>query len=331
MASRATDNLRTYFRKATLPEMLCDPNAPNMPPAGQRSQHATVCVGHEPWRQLAEIRALGEAWGADERIPTQSMGTEDMDEESGERFTIPSGPTFDIPPHVGRRPTDITRMIPWLDYLPLMTVQRMLHLVFPTQTADWSFSLVDSTENKDRNVYQQFVWSYSGTKKPTVFTPLGNIARYPLVIAFQPPWILSTQDMLEFSECREFPRFEPSNARSYALEAKERLWAKVWDTCVARKTRWFVLTSYTHWVLGVFSEGWTIGFVSNVYGFDTRDATILELLAFWIACAMRLPGWRALPKVRLSFCVLRNANHGRKYQIRETLTSGPPRIPASSS
>ncbi|KAJ7038804.1 hypothetical protein C8F04DRAFT_1088557 [Mycena alexandri] len=323
MASRATDNLRTYFRKATLPEMLCDPSAPQMPPAGQRSQYVSVRVGHEPWRQLVELRHLWEVWGAsleemtkvwaDEGIPTQSISAEDMDEETGERFTVPCGPTFDIPLHVGRRPTDITRMIPWLDYLSLMTVQRMLHLVFPAQTADWSFSLVDSTDNKDRKVYQQFVWSYSGRGKPTVFTPLGNIARYPLVVAFQPPWILSAQDMLEFSECREFPQFGPSNAHPPALEAKERLWAKVWDTCVSHKTRWFVLTSYTHWIFGVFSESWTIGFASNVYRFDARDPTILELLAFWTAYAMRLPGWRGLPK------------------IRETLTSGPPRIPATSS
>lgn len=93
-------------------------------------------------------------------------------------------------------------MIPWLDYLPLMTLQRALHLLFPAQTANWSFLLIDNAENKERKVYQHFMWSYSGEEKPTVFTPLGNIPRYPLVVAFQPPWILSAQDMLEFSQCR---------------------------------------------------------------------------------------------------------------------------------
>lgn len=93
-------------------------------------------------------------------------------------------------------------IVPWLDYLPFMTVQRTLHLLFPEQTANWNFSLVDDAEDRDRKVYQHFLWSFSGEGKPTVFTPLGNISRYPLVVAFQPPWILSAQDMLEFSECR---------------------------------------------------------------------------------------------------------------------------------
>ncbi|KAJ6537786.1 hypothetical protein B0H19DRAFT_1180897 [Mycena capillaripes] len=319
MTSRATDNLRIYFRKATLPEMLRDPNAPDMPPVGQRSHHVNIQVTPQPWRQLAEVRAVESSWGmsldematcwADNKIPTLSLGAEDLDSGTGERFTVPCGPTYDIPAHSARRPTDIMRMIPWLDYLPLMTIQRALHLLFPAQTANWAFLLVDDTESRDRKVYQHFLWSYSGVEKPTVFTPLGNISRYPLVVVFQPPWILSAQDMLEFSQCRAFPHLSIANGRSAALEARERLWAKVWDTCVTSKTRWFALTSYEHWVFGAFSEGWTIGFVSKVHRFDAQDPTILELLTFWVACAMRLPGWRDLPK------------------IREPVTAGPPRVP----
>ncbi|KAJ7648857.1 hypothetical protein B0H17DRAFT_1102808 [Mycena rosella] len=319
MGSRATDNLRSYYRKATLPEMLRDPVAPEMPPTGQRSHHVNMQVAPQPWRQLCEIRAL-ETWGlslgelatswADDQLPSKSMGIEDLDSDTGEGFTVPAGPTFNIPPHSGRRPTDIMRMIPWLDYLPLMTVQGTLRLLFPTQTADWRFSLVDDAEDRDRKVFQHFVWSYSGPGKPTAFTALGDIPRNPLVVAFQPPWILSAQDMLEFAQCRTFPRFSINDGRLAALEGKEQLWAKVWDTCVARKTRWFVLTSYNQWVFGAFSEGWTIGFVSlHVLQFDARDPTILEVLAFWVACAMRLPGWCGVPK------------------IQEEVTAGPPRIP----
>ncbi|KAJ7268216.1 hypothetical protein B0H12DRAFT_97107 [Mycena haematopus] len=336
MASRATDNLRAYFRKATLPEMLRDLNAPDMPPAGQCSHHVNVQVASEHWRQLLEIRTVEAAWGvslnamsiswADLMIPTESLAAEDLDTETGERFTVPCGPTFDIPAYTGRRPTDIMRIVPWLDYLPLITIQRTLHLLFPRDTADWSFSLILNDDDRDRKVYKHFLWSYSGPGKPMAFTPLGDIPRYPLVIAFQPPWILSEQDILEFSECREFPSFSPTDGNVTALEAKERLWCKIWDTCVTSETRWFVLTSYNHWVFGAFSEcfipgvflslhpltfflDWTIGFVSDVYTFDAHDPSILELLIFWVACAMRLPRRIELPK------------------IREPLTSGPPRVP----
>ncbi|KAJ7614780.1 hypothetical protein FB45DRAFT_936050 [Roridomyces roridus] len=320
MASRAADNLRTYFRKATLPEMPRNPAAPAMPPTHHRSQHVSVQVGPQPWRQLDVVKDLEDAWGAsvdemaiswaDDNLPGTSLGVDDLDSETGDRFTVPCPPTFDIVPHSGRRPTDITRMVSWLDYLPLMSVQRALRLVFPDQTSRWAFSLGDDVENTDRKVFQYFIWSYSGPGAPMLCTPLGSIPRYPLVVAFQPPWILSERDIVEFSEARKFPSSDKAHNQLGRLNASERLWAKIWDTCVTNKTRWFVLTSYAHWVFGVFSEGWTIGFVSRVYPFNSSTPTILELLTFWTACAMRLPGWQSQPKVP------------------ERVTSGPPSVPA---
>ncbi|KAJ7279692.1 hypothetical protein C8J57DRAFT_1303986 [Mycena rebaudengoi] len=325
MASRGTDNLRSYFRKATLPEMLRDLNAPNIPATGQKSQHANVEIRSWHWRQLDQIQPLDASWRtslpelaiswADSRIPSESLGVEDVDSKTGERLTVPCPPTFDIPSHTGRRPTDIMRFVPWIDNLSLITVQRALHLLFPDQTSKWNFSLSGDIGSKDRKSFDYFIWSYSGPGTPTAFTPLGDIPRYPLVVAFQPPWILSEQDILEFSAAGALSMQAESS--SPLLDGKERLWAKIWDTCVCRKTRWFALTSYNQWVFGAFSEGWTVGFVSEVYYFDSIGPTILELLSFWIACAMRLPGGAVLPKVR------------------ERLTAGPPHIPpeprASSS
>ncbi|KAJ7079296.1 hypothetical protein B0H15DRAFT_518829 [Mycena belliarum] len=318
MASRATDNLRTYFSKALLPQMLRKSPAPELTPTGR---HPNIEVSAQPWRQLCEMRDAASAWNvslgemammwADEYVPAESLGLEDLDRDTGELFTVPCGPTFEIPQYSGRRPSDISRMTPWIDYLPLMTVQRTLHLLFPKQTTSWSFSLVDDANDKDRNVFRHFVWSCPGPHVSMVSTPLGKVPRYPLVIAFQPPWILSAQDMLEFVRCRMFPRVLIKNDCPTALELNQRLWAKLWDICVQRKTRWFILTSYEQWVFGVFSEGWTIGFVSEVMQFDAQGPTVLEALAFWIACAMRLPGCRSVPKVR------------------EEITAGPPEVPVS--
>ncbi|KAF8198689.1 hypothetical protein K438DRAFT_2016154 [Mycena galopus ATCC 62051] len=325
MASRATDNLRTYFRKAILPEMVRDSNAPKMPPPGQCSHHVNIQVAPEHWRQLLEIRTVEAAWGIsleamavswiDNKIPKQSLAAEDLDSETGECFTVPCGPTFNIPPHIGRRPTDIMRVVPWIDYLPLMTVQRTLHLLFPQDTAKWNFSLVVNDDERERKLFRHFLWSYSGPGKPMVFTRLA--------ISLATIWSLHSsrrgsflnKTSLSFASAERrvlFPPFSPTDGNSTALEAKERLWAKIWDTCVTAKTRWFVLTSYNHWVFGTFSEAWTIGFVSDVYCFDACAPSILELLMFWVVCAMRLPGWRDTPKVR------------------EPLTSGPPCVPVSA-
>jgi hypothetical protein len=104
-------------------------------------------------------------------------------------------------------------------------VQRALHLLFPDQTSKWNFSLSGDIGSKDRKSFDYFIWSYSGPGTPTAFTPLGDIPRYPLVVAFQPPWILSEQDILEFSAAGALSMQAESS--SPLLDGKERLWAKV--------------------------------------------------------------------------------------------------------
>ncbi|KAJ7063273.1 hypothetical protein C8F01DRAFT_69063 [Mycena amicta] len=127
---------------------------------------------------------------------------------------------------------------------------------------------------------------------------LGEIGRRSIVVAFQPPWILSSADIHEFAKCRSFPPYVGvGHAYPTELDSKQRLWAKIWDTCVSNHTPWFVLTSYNHWVFGVFSSAWTAAFVSEVCEFSSFSPTVLEWLTFWVASAMRLKGWRRLPKV----------------------------------
>lgn len=43
--------------------------------------------------------------------------------------------------------------------------------------------------------------------------------------------------------------------------------------------------------------GWTAAFVTGVYNFDALRPTVIEWLTFWVASAMRLQGWRTIPKV----------------------------------
>ncbi|KAF8198733.1 hypothetical protein K438DRAFT_693195 [Mycena galopus ATCC 62051] len=225
--------------------MLRDPHAPKMPPPGQCSYHVNIQVVPEHWRQLLEIRTVEAAWRIsleamagfwiDNKILTQSLAAEDFDSETGECFTVPCGPMFNIPPHIGRRPTDIMRVFPWIDYLHLMTVQRTLHLLFPQDTA--KCGLTRALENQ---------WSF-----PRFGISLVTFGR--CIAAAVDPFKTS----LSFAtvEWRVlFPPFSLTDGNSTALEAKEPLWAKIWDTCVTAKTRWFVLTSYNHWVFGTFSE-----------------------------------------------------------------------------
>ncbi|KAJ7709933.1 hypothetical protein B0H17DRAFT_1191069 [Mycena rosella] len=303
MTARGTDNLRGYLRETKLPQMTNDTMAPKMPPTGHKSHQNHLKVRPEAGRRLESIYSFQDismddivvSW-IDSHVPDRSMGVEDEDPLTGERLTIPCPPVFNIPFHNERRPTDIMRLSPWLDNLPLMTVQRTIHLLYP-ETRPWGFILSDENDS-DRKIFQYFMWTLSPLDEQMPPARLAEIGHKSVVVAFQPPWILSEQDIREFSQCRSFPPFRvPGNAFPTLLESKERLWAKIWDACVARNTPWFVLTSYNQWVFGAFSAGWTAAFVTGVCDYNAYSPTVIEWLTFWVASAMRLKGLRAIPKV----------------------------------
>ncbi|KAJ7874938.1 hypothetical protein B0H14DRAFT_3550908 [Mycena olivaceomarginata] len=260
-----------------------------MPPSAQCSHHVSVqssrsmrarCSESTRWRPsrrcLGGEIATNPGCRGGEQLPKQSLVVEDVDRESVERFAVPCDPTFDIPPHVGRAANRYHAVefqslkIPWIDNLPLMTVQRTLYLLFPQDTANWSFL---STQ----------IARISGPGKPTMYdAALGPVPRDLIIVLFQPPWVLSEQDIHEFSG---FER-------------------QVWDTYAISKTRCFVLDVLRPLGgFGVFSEVWvspsylSVTFVLALFQLTHAAPTILELLVFWVACAMRLPGGCRIPIV----------------------------------
>ncbi|KAF7304857.1 Microtubule associated protein [Mycena kentingensis (nom. inval.)] len=309
MTSRGTDNLRGYLREAALPPMRNDAAAPKMPPPGHKSHLNHLTVRPQAWRRLESIYPFQNIsmpevvmkW-VDTHVPQTSLGVEDFDSATGEKLTIPCPPVYNIPLRDERRPTNIQRLAPWIDNLPLMTVQRTIHLLYP-ETRSWSFDLKDDDEI-DAKIFQYFMWTTRAADEDGLVDDMqghpsaAEIGKKSVVVAFQPPWILSEADIQEFSKTRSFPPYVAAgNAYPTDLESKERLWAKLWDTCVSNNTPWFVLTSYNQWVFGVFSAGWTSAFVTDVYDFNSYSPTIIEWLSFWVASAMRLKGWKRIPQV----------------------------------
>ncbi|CAK5277427.1 unnamed protein product, partial [Mycena citricolor] len=137
----------------------------------------------------------------DSQIPSTSLGVLDEDPVSGENITVPCPPTFDIPYRAERPPADITRISPWLDNLPMMTVQRIIHLIFP-DTLSWEFRL-ETDFDVDGKLFRQFVWTKTLPEEETI---PAEVSRKSLVVAFQPPWILSEQDIKDFAACRTVSR-----------------------------------------------------------------------------------------------------------------------------
>lgn len=79
----------------------------------------------------------------------------------------------------------------FLDTLPLKSAQRLFHILYK-DTLDWKFHL-NQAYDIDQNIFDYFLWGR---------TPQGNDEpQNALVVAYQPPWILSQADFEEFVRC----------------------------------------------------------------------------------------------------------------------------------
>lgn len=100
-----------------------------------------------------------------------------------------------------RHLSNVCSLAPWVDNLALMTVQRIIHLLHPN-THLWSFSLADEGDI-DRKIFQYYMWSIPGHVMDALEEDHKKPIQYSsVVVAFQPPWILSLQDIKEFAKCR---------------------------------------------------------------------------------------------------------------------------------
>ncbi|KAI6031808.1 hypothetical protein BKA83DRAFT_4205609 [Pisolithus microcarpus] len=162
-----------------------------------------------------------------------------------ETLTVPSARRFKVCTAVPPPATDSTRV---------------LHFIFP-KIQDWKFVSDDSgTDNAD--IYNEFY--FTDTRNPT--SP--EIRSNSVVVICQPPWVLSDEDMWQFTELKSLPM------------------DNVWDTCVRRQSTYFVVTSYQQWVFGAFSRGFTNAFVSPPMGAQSRDPTVIHAAIYWLASAL---------------------------------------------
>ncbi|KAG1837136.1 hypothetical protein C8R48DRAFT_743695 [Suillus tomentosus] len=192
---------------------------------------------------------------------------EDEDKETGERFTAPC-PSFYLSSSVYHctfcRPNCTRRLFTWTDLLPLETVRRAVHLLYPETKACILNQPPCVLSGRDLDLFckRQSVWKAN------------HIEAFPVNVMMSPDlWVI----------------LDPVAQASST--AHERL-------CITRSCPWFVVSTYTHWVFGVFLNGWTAAFVSPVYSYDSHDPSVLQLL-FWPCSAMGLPGDWVVSAVRI--------------------------------
>ncbi|KAF9053648.1 hypothetical protein BDZ89DRAFT_1056228, partial [Hymenopellis radicata] len=263
-----SDNLQSYIISCHLPELKLGPNAPALAPRitserPRRLEHINNMFGDMNFVKDCELS--GRRIVA--KVPSQPLNIADEDPELGEAVTLPSERCFDVPVSWHRPAEDLHKIGDWLEDFPLVTVQRILHIRVHERDVD-------------REIMQFFLWSkHEGPGSTPLSLDLRLMVQTKsVIVAFQPPWVLSPRDMKQFATCDV-----PHNCIDMGnMTSKERLWAKLWDVCVQNETHYFVLTSYNQWIFGAF---------------DAR--AVAGSLAFWIASAMRLTGF-VIPKVALS-------------------------------
>ncbi|KAI9057369.1 hypothetical protein FKP32DRAFT_1598251 [Trametes sanguinea] len=132
------------------------------------------------------------------------------------------------------------------------------------------------------------VYSFGPQLAPT------NPLRPGIAILAIPPWLMGLGDMQEFSSRRVFSHEEldremPGNP---PWTNAMKTWAMLYDTCRVSGYRWFVVTTYRHWIFGTWSAEWSGAEVTEPIPFDrTLGMTVVEMLAFWIECARGKCSW----------------------------------------
>ncbi|KAI0781034.1 hypothetical protein BD413DRAFT_501975 [Trametes elegans] len=278
----AHHDFQRYANAAVLPEMQLSPSLPPLPHPGHRSHMNRLAIQHEMYRRLEYMHAIEQfpqnvLEFCKNNLPVDSTGDADSDWEHGTAITVPAAGfrIVDLVPPMGK-PADVDRVMKWVVGYPLATVNHIMHLVHP-ETAD--YTVQDGTdEDADK---QLFLWAKWGRDENSITE--ARDAWYESVMVFvQPPWILTKADLEAFVKAPSFPA---PNAQ-VPLKSHERVWAKVWDMCAQKHSRWFVLTSYYGWVFGAFSEARSVAFVSDVISWSSQSPTIVQCLYFWFSCAV---------------------------------------------
>ncbi|KAG1731905.1 hypothetical protein EDB19DRAFT_1912290 [Suillus lakei] len=298
MAWRAPDNLRFYIQEARLVSISLSSSQPSVDAALHAlPRRYRKLRGIHPLR-LALFNEYCQDWTED-FVPCVSLGEEDEDKETGEALhgalpTFLSSSVYQSSPG----------LIASSDLLPLETVRRAVHLLYP-ETKTWSFA--SDADDPDHSIFKCITWSQ------LVDHDDERHCRSAMSIFIQPPWVLSSRDLELF--CKRQSVWAASNIEAFAANVyhqfsgssstpwherpttpHERLWYKLWDCCITRSCPWFVVSTYTHWVFGVFSSGWTAAVVSPAYSHDSHEPSVLQLLLFWLCSAMGLPGGWVVPE-----------------------------------
>ncbi|KAJ8079630.1 hypothetical protein PM082_011217 [Marasmius tenuissimus] len=116
----------------------------------------------------------------------------------------------------------------------------------------------------------------------------------PVLVIVVPPWEVNGQALKKFTLGRDFPDNILDTLPINPRDNSDKLWAVLHDVC-HEHGKFFIVTNYTHWTFGRFSNDWKVATVSDPVeartveleggGVNTAHdcgANVVESLIYWI-------------------------------------------------
>ncbi|KAJ8085760.1 hypothetical protein PM082_004578 [Marasmius tenuissimus] len=116
----------------------------------------------------------------------------------------------------------------------------------------------------------------------------------PVLVVVVPPWEVNGQALKRFTLGRNFMNNILDTLPVNPRDNSDKLWAVLHDVC-REHGEFFIVTNYTHWVFGRFSDDWKVATVSdpveartveleggNMNAVHDCGANIVESLVYWI-------------------------------------------------
>ncbi|KAG8918179.1 hypothetical protein FRC01_002019 [Tulasnella sp. 417] len=194
-------------------------------------------------------------------------------------------------------PDDEEHVASWVHQVALQTALCLLHNTEPGSKG-WNFGKATSKKGLSDMIFKS-VSSTNGAKPGAT----------RLLVEVKCPWTLPLSKMEEITKFHnglpnlseiEAARKERGSSPGKKTEPRynraQRALAQVYDYCREQKHHFFIITTYEHWMFGVFSQDYTLATVTEPLPYNHQGPTILQCIIYWLQSSLFLPGSFELPQ-----------------------------------
>ncbi|KAG8907118.1 hypothetical protein FRC01_007794 [Tulasnella sp. 417] len=196
----------------------------------------------------------------------------------------------------------------WVRQIPLQTAECLLHNTEP-RSKGWGFGSPTSMQGQSDEVF-----------KSEIKTKSGRSMVQKLLVEVKCPWTLPLAEMEKIPKFHHglpslleleaagggqgsgtsSPTSSPGRQKKPAYTSAQRALAQAYDYGKEQKHHFFIITTYEHWMFGVFSRDYTGAAVTEPLPYTHKGPTIIQCITYWLQSSLFLPGSFEIPEVSAS-------------------------------